>query len=577
VYRQLFNPDLYRRAYAQIQANRGALTPGIADETVDGMSQAKIATIIEAIRHERWKWTPVRRVEIPKRNGKTRPLGIPTWSDKLLQEVVRSILEAYYDPQFSQHSHGFRPHRGCHTALTEIHQTWAGTKWFIEGDIKGCFDSIDHSMLLTILQERINDKRFIRLIEALLKAGYCEVWTYHPTYSGTPQGGVMSPILFNIYMDRLDRYVHHTLLPEYTRGNRRKTHPEYERLRSLGKYYRTRGRSDKAEILRKQAQAYPSGNPNDPDYRRLRYVRYADDFLLGLIGSQAEAEEIKAKLTTFLRTQLNLTLATEKTLVTHALTGRARFLGYHIGMMQSQTRYDTRRARVVNGKVGLYIPVDVIENRCKRYMQNGKAIHRAELLTDSEFETIQRYQWEYRGLVEYYGMALNLACLSKLRWIMETSLLKTLASKNRTTVVATRKRLQSSQQTLNGPRRCLRLTIPREGKKPLVAVFGGLSLKRQIQTAMPDKVTLPYINRRSGLLERLLRDTCEVCGATEHVEMHHIRKLANLTKKGPREKPLWMQIMIARSRKTLAVCRTCHMDIHYNRPQSKRQGNRKAG
>jgi group II intron reverse transcriptase/maturase len=187
--RQRFNPDLSRRAYAQIQANRGALTPGITDETVDGMSQAKIATIIEAIRHERWKWTPVRRVEIPKKNGKTRPLGIPTWSDKLLQEVIRSILEAYYDPQFSQHSHGFRLHRGCHTALTAIHRTWAGTKWFIAGDIKGCFASIDHTILLTILRARINDNRFIRLIEALLKAGYGEVWTYHPTYSGTPQGG----------------------------------------------------------------------------------------------------------------------------------------------------------------------------------------------------------------------------------------------------------------------------------------------------------------------------------------------------------------------------------------------------
>jgi hypothetical protein len=232
---------------------------------------------------------------------------------------------------------------------------------------------------------------------------------------------------------------------------------------------------------------------------------------------------------------------------------------------------------VVHGKVGLYIPVDVIENRCQRYVQHGKAIHRAALLTDSAFETIQRYPWEYRGLVEYYGMALNLACLSKRRWIMETSLLKTLASKNRPTVVATRKRLQSSQQTPNGPRSCLRLTIPREGQPPLVAVFGGLALKRQSKTAMPDKVTLPYINRRSGLLARRLRDTCAVCGATEYGEMHHRRKLVDLTKKGPRAKPLWMHIMIARSRKTLAVCRTCPMDIHYNRPQSKSKGNRQAG
>jgi len=230
VYRQLYNPDMYLRAYAKLYKNNGAMTPGITEETVDGMSTKKIAKIIEAIRYERWQWTPVRRIEIPKRKGGKRPLGMPTWSDKMVQEVIRSILEAYYEPQFSRHSHGFRPKRGCHTALTDIHEVWAGTKWFVEGDIKGCFDNIDHHILMNILRENIRDNRFLRLIEGALKAGYCEEWTYHPSLSGSPQGGIVSPILSNIYMDRLDRYVQETLIPEYTQGKVRKRHPEYKRL-----------------------------------------------------------------------------------------------------------------------------------------------------------------------------------------------------------------------------------------------------------------------------------------------------------------------------------------------------------
>src|SRR5215831_12099694 len=361
VYRQLYNPDMYLRAYARLYKNDGAMTPGMTEETVDDMSTEKIASIIEAIRYERWKWTPVRRKNIPKRKGGTRPLGMPTWSDKVVQDVIRSILEAYYEPQFSRHSHGFRPNKGCQTALIDIHETWTGTKWFIEGDIKGCYDNIDHHILMNILRENIQDNRFLRLIEGALKAGYCEEWTYHPTLSGTPQGGIVSPILSNIYMDRLDRFVQETLIPEFTQGTRRKEGEEYRRLHSLSTYYRTTGRIERAEELRNAMQQYPSVDPNDEEYRRLRYVRYADDFLLGYAGTMAEATEIKEKIAAFLRTQLNLTLSADKTLITHASTGRARFLGYEIGTMYCQTKFDKLRKRAVNGKIGLYIPEDVLQ------------------------------------------------------------------------------------------------------------------------------------------------------------------------------------------------------------------------
>ena len=565
VYRQLYNPAMYLRSYAKLYPNDGAMTPGMTEETVDGWSMEKVAAIIVAIRDERWQWTPVKRVLIDKPKGGKRPLGLPVWSDKVVQDIIRSILEAYYEPQFSKHSHGFRPKRGCHTALKEIDEVWQGTKWFIEGDIKGCFDNIDHTLLMNILRENIHDNRFLRLIEGALKAGYCEEWKYHPSLSGSPQGGIVSPILSNIYMDRLDRFVQDTVIPEYTRGTRRKEGEEYRRLHSLSTYYRNTGRIERAEELRKAMQQYPSVDPNDEEYRRLRYVRYADDFLLGYAGTLAEATEIKEKIAAFLRTQLNLTLSADKTLITHASTGRARFLGYEIGTMYCQTKFDKLRKRAVNGKIGLYIPEDVLQKKRQRYLRDGKVHHRTELMNDSEYDIIIRYQAEYRGLVQYYTLAQNRCRLGYVGFTMETSLLKTLASKGRTTFAKTLKRLKSTTQSPHGPRTCLKLTIERAGQRPLVAIFGGLSLRRK-QTAIKDQVLMPYIRRRSEIVERLLNNTCEVCGSKEHIQMHHVRHLADLNKKGRREKPLWMKIMIARKRKSIPLCKRCHDDVHFNRP-----------
>ena len=566
IYRLLYNRNLYLRAYGRIYSNQGATTKGITAETMDGMSLAKIDRIIEALRYERFRWTPVRRVNIPKPNGTTRALGIPTGPDKLLQEVIRMILEAYYEPQFSDRSHGFRPGRGCHTALSNVVNYWSGVRWFVEGDIKGCFDNIDHEVLLSVLGERLHDNRFLRLLTYLLKAGYVEDWKYGRTLSGTPQGGIVSPILANIYLDRLDKFVENVLIPAHTRGTDRRPNREYTRLSDRMKYHRKVGHHSLAAALRKQMQQLPSRDPHDPDYRRLRYVRYADDFVLGFIGPKAEAQQVKESLETFLRDTLKLELSKEKTLITHATSQAARFLGYELVNQQANDQLDPTGRRRVNGRIGLRVPADVIEQHCQAYMRKGKPAHHSFLIHDEDYSIVARYQSEYRGVVEYYILAYNVSHFGRLHWVMEWSLAKTLAAKHKTSCAQVFRRYKSVTQTEHGPRVCLKVEKQRDnGKRPLVAYFGGIPLKRQRQAVLVDQQPQRYRTDRNELIKRLLADECEMCGSTVGVEVHHIRALRDLNVKGRREKPKWVQVMAARRRKTLVVCRMCHMNIHHGR------------
>jgi group II intron reverse transcriptase/maturase len=545
------------------------MTQGVTSETVDGMSIKKIENLIEDIRYERFRWTPVRRINIPKKNGKTRPLGIPTWNDKLVQEVMRLILEAYYEPQFSDSSHGFRPNRGCHTALTIIDRTWQGTKWFIEGDIRGCFDNIDHKILMSILQEKIQDNRFLRLIENLLKAGYCEQWKYYSTLSGTPQGSILSPILANIYLDKFDKFIEEILIREYTSGKCRAENPEYSKLVKLAWYYRKNGQFDKARELEIKYQKMPSKDVRDPEYRRLKYVRYADDFLLGFIGSFQEAKEIKEKLKTFLAENLQLELSPEKTLITNPRNEAASFLGYEILVQYSDDKH-TNGKRSINGIVALRISAGFIEEKCALYMRNGKPIHCPELINDDDFTIINIYQSEFRGYVQFYSLAQNIAWLRKLQWVMTGSLMKTLACKYKTSVAKISAKYNKTVKLPQGLRKCLEITVPVEGKKSLVARFGGIQLKRNLKATIEDLPTQRKPAFRNELIKRLLADECEICGAKGNIEVHHIRALKDLKIKGRKEKPQWMQIMSARRRKTLMVCSQCHDAIHAGKPTGKR-------
>jgi group II intron reverse transcriptase/maturase len=571
VYRFLFNRDLYLRAYARLYPNKGAMTKGSTDETVDGMSLAKIDTLIDALRYERHRWTPVRRVHIPKPRGKgRRPLGIPSWSDKLLQEVLRSILEAYYEPQFSARAHGFRPNRGCHTALSDIQQTWTGTRWFIEGDIAKYFDTINHDKLIAMLGEQIHDGRVLRLLRELLAAGYLEDWTVHPTLSGAPQGGIVSPILSNIYLHRFDQWVETTLIPAYTRGTRRRDNPAYRHLSYRMSVARKTGDKRGTRELLKQRRTLPSSDTRDPNYRRLRYIRYADDFLLGFSGTHEEAEDIKRQIAAWLHDNLDLTLSAEKTLITHSTTQAARFLGYDISVMHIDHKLDWQKHRSSNGTIALRVPADVIERKRRRYMRKGKVMHRPQLLDDSDHTIIVQYQQEYRGLVQYYLLAQNVSWFHRLHWVMRISLLKTLAAKHRSTIGKMLLRHATTTVAETGERLiCLEARVERAGRPPLIARFGGILLRPQ-PTATLDDRPFAFNNPGTELITRLLTGACELCGSTDHIEVHHIRKLADLDKPGRKKKPAWVKRMAARRRKTLVVCRSCHDAIHAGRPTRQR-------
>lgn len=571
VYRNLQNRELFLRAYAKLYANKGALTPGTdADDTVDGMSLKRIEDIIQQLEAGKYQWKPTRRTYRRKPNGKYRPLSISSWNDKLLQEVIRTVLTAYYEPQFSNSSHGFRPGRGCHTALSSIVHQWKGTKWFIEGDIKGCFDNINHDKLLEIIGRNIKDERLLKLLRGMLEVGYLEDWQYHQTYSGTPQGGVLSPLLSNIFLNELDRFIEEELIPKYTKGDRRRTNPEYARLTYKYRQAREKENVELAKALDKERKTLPYGDPNDPDFRRLRYVRYADDFLLGFTGPKAEAEEIKEEIKHFLDT-IGLAMSNEKTLITHATEGKARFLSYDVYMAKGDSRRCENR-RSINGTPMLGVPKDVAQKWRNRFKREGKILHRYELINLSDYDITMVYNLEFQGLVNYYTMAHDVANkLYPVKLVYQQSLLKTLATKHKQNVRQMYKKYYRKSE--NGVSAVV-VTVPREGKTPLIARLGAKPIRFNARAFIQETIPTTIVNRNE-VVKRMLADVCELCGSTKDVEVHHIRKLKDLQRRyqGRPNPPMWVVRMIEIRRKTLVVCKQCHREIEkgkYDGPKLRR-------
>jgi len=571
LYRYLLRPDLYYAAYKNLYANKGAGTKGINDDTADGFSEEKINKLIQSLQNEEYAPNPVRRAYIPKKQGssKKRPLGVPTFTDKLVQEVLRMVLEAIYEPVFLDCSHGFRPNKSCHTALKSLKCGFNGIKWFIEGDIKGCFDNIDHHVLVSVLTKKIKDARLIKLIWKFLKAGYMENWKYHATHSGCPQGGIASPILANIYLHELDKFAHEVSENLYKARDKSYTY-EYAKVgRLIGKCQKqleTAKGQAKTELL-KRIKELKAERLRTPCFSQtdkvMKYVRYADDFLLGVKGSKEDCEHIKQRFSEFISRCLKMELSEEKTLITHS-NQYARFLGHDVRVRRDSSvkTIGNRKKRTRSNIVELCVPFAdkvmafLFEKSAIRQLKNGKIAPatRRNLYACSDLEIISTYNAELRGICNYYRLASNYHKLCYFAYLMEYSCLKTLAGKHKTT---SRKIINKHRDRGGKGKWCIPYTTAKGQKFRYFANF--MDCKRE--SGFSDMIIdygLRNFGTRTTFEDRLSAQICEFCGATNTpLELHHVNKVKNLKGKQP-----WERTMIAKKRKTLAVCISCHHKIH---------------
>jgi len=567
LYKLMLNPELYVVAYEKIKSEPGNMTPGTDNETIDGFSLELIEGLIQEMQTEQYQCKPVRRTLIPKSNGKMRKLGIPSIRDKVVQEVMRLILEAVYDSPHGSHfkdtSHGFRRERSCHSALKDIQRRWTGVNWFLEGDIKSCFDDIDHEILIKILREKITDERFLNLVRKILSAGYQDLdGIRKDSLAGTPQGGIVSPILANVYLHKLDEYVER-LQAELEKGAKRKHNNEYKRLQDRRLYLAKQGKTKTRayQELGVRMKKLPSMNTKDPDFVRIKYIRYADDWVVGITGPRKLAEEIKQKVRDFLRTELMLTLSEEKTVITNARTQEAKFLGYRIrlGRTNKEQKQTVRtngsgkvyKQRSTGSEIVLKAPMEEIIKKlhtngfCDK---NGNPIHRAPWKTLDDDQIVNRYSSMNRGIQEYYRPADNWARVQRVQYILKFSLAKTLAGKHKSKIA----------KVLSGNGDIKILTM-RKGKEKEIVFFQNHDwTTNRAGFSKSEEVDLVTMNIRMRTRSKLGLPCC-ICGVGDKVEMHHVRHLRKMTEKRAKG---FTRVMDALNRKQIPVCRECHKLIH---------------
>jgi group II intron reverse transcriptase/maturase len=573
VYRNLFNYNFFIEAYQNIYSKEGNMTPGTDGETIDGFRKSKIYNLIELLKDEQYYPNPVRRTYIQKKNStKQRPLGIPSFTDKLLYEVVRRILDAIYEPTFSDNSHGFRPHKSCQTALYQVKSTCRGTKWVIEGDITGCFDNIDHEILLQILARKIDDGRLIELIRRFLKAGYFEFKQVHNSLSGVPQGSGASPVLANIYLNELDKCME-LQIQKLNKGARKQKNPKYQKIVSTRINCLKDGNYEEAGKLLKELRKIPSQNQTDKNYARVKYTRYADDFVICIDGDKELAEKTKENITIFLKENLKLELNAEKTVITNLKDSRVRFLGYEISKSHEDTKITKNskgvKKRSINETIQLLVPGEVIRNKIQPFEEKGKPASFPARTNLPILDIIKEYNSEIGGLYNYYCLATDVSTkIGKFRYYHYTSLKKTIARKEKSSVEKIVKKygLDVPRKQGTGTRKIVGVKYEtKEGEKTMTYFNDSLEKVDEPNTNITDKY-YTRINRGAQLIKRLNADHCELCGTQEgEFEVHHVRKLKDI--KGKYRKlgkviPNWVLTMSSMNRKTLIVCTNCHDSIH---------------
>ena len=577
-------PDLWMRAYSNIYSNRGAMTEGVDGKTLDGMSNARIKEIIDNLKEGTYSPKPVKRVYIPKKEGKKRPLGIPSGDDKLVQEVVRILLEQVYEPVFQEESYGFRPNRSCLLALNDIRKTWSGVKWIADMDIKGFYDNVNNSKLIELLEKKIDDRKFIKLIKSLLSAGVMEDWVLSKTYSGVPQGGICSPILANVYLHELDLFMKN-LVDNFNKGKTRKISPEYIKLqtgilRAKNQLFDAKKRGgvlpfffeemekhiSRADERRRSISYYDTA---DEGFKRLRYARYADDFIVGICGSKQDVQEIFDQIRGFLKSKLLLDVADEKSGI-HHITDGVDFLGYHIYGNPNLTRqrktkcgvtkdgrtyYGTRRSATAS--IALEVPKEKVWEFCKRngyIRKNYKPHPRNMLLHLDDLSIIKTFNAEMQGFANYYCLAPRKR-LFLMEWAGISSLYHTLAKKHKSSC------MKMKTKTRVGDEHGIFYEV--KGQRRFCKIFKVKHLKEPDFTKSSDVVANAKIfsNRNTEILTRYNAGDCEYCGIGDKpVEIHHLRKLADVKAK-PNKSALDLK-MAALHRKTIILCVDCHNQLH---------------
>lgn len=574
IFRLVCSPQMAILAYERIKSIPGNMTAGDDGATLDHISLAALDKLCDSIRDGSYRPKPVRRKFIPKANGKERPLGIPSPRDKIVQEMIREILESIYDsgasPTFSSHSHGFRPDLGCHTAIQEFTK-WNGVTWLVEGDIKGFFDNIDHHILISLLRRRIKDERFINLVWSFLRAGIRELdGSLSSNKLGTPQGGIISPILANVYLHEFDVWVE-KLRSELQKGARRKPNPEWRKLIRKKDYLIATGKatkdSEEVKQLERAALLLPTVSVDDPDFCRVFYVRYADDWMIGITGSKELAEDVKSRATEFLATVLKLELSAEKTLITHAKTEEANFLGFRlsIGGSVKRMRVKAEGQRSATKRVTGWLPrVDVPTKALVARLNTSGFCH---TLRGTEFfprskrafvgledhEIVMRFNSIWRGIYNYYCVCNNANKLDWVMYILQYSCLMTLSHKHRIRVPRAIKKYgvypQIKYKAANGEEKVVGFWRPPVWRQPF--------MKQQKQLDLD--IVLAQANR---MTRSHLGSPCAVCGSKTKVEMHHVRALRKGNKTITNG---FNKIMSAINRKQIPVCYRCHDEIHAGR------------
>jgi len=572
LYKLLLKEDTLMVAYEMMKSKTGNMTSGVTGETLDGFSKLNIKSTIEQLSNESFQFSPAKRSMIPKANGKTRPLGIAPPREKIVQFGIKMILEAIYEPNFSDDSHGFRPNRGCHTALRQIRNTWSGTSWIVEGDIKSFFDEIDHNVLIKILRKKIKDERFISLIWKTLRAGYSLNGTFHKTMMGTPQGSIVSPMLANIYLSEFDQKVEEWK-NKYAKGASSKAPPSKEYVRNKNILFKARkaikegnfklkSRAEHVETIRECKKLQVDIPARAGGWHRIRYIRYADDWMISIIGDKALAEEMKAQASIFLKQELKLSLSLEKTHIRHAGTETAKFLGTSIKMSKGRLRKgilkgtpSIRRSGV--GKPVLKVPIkSVLESLaengfCCRDKYEPK--HRTEWQNMEDWEIVNRYNAVFRGIYNYYCFAANKYEMDRVMYILHHSCAKTLCAKHNMGSLPKLFRkygrnLVCKRIGKNGITKTVEFFIPENMKvTPDQFLCGEEKTLDDIYTTYHMKLT----KSKLGL-------DCVICGSSNKVEMHHVKHVRKL---GEKVKG-FTKLMALINRKQIPACQLCHNKIH---------------